>query len=73
MTRILPKITIRRVPDAELSFPVEAPLESRSALFAFAAIGLFFAACLLLGIPEPVDCGVDRDAPTLDDGCGVAP
>ena len=73
MMRILPKITVRAVRDAEISSPIEAPLKSRSALFAFAAIGLFFAACLLLGIPEPVDCGVDRDAPTLDAGCGVTP
>lgn len=73
MTRILPKIIVRRVPDAEMSFPAEAPLKTRSASFAFAAIGLFFAACLILGTPEPVDCGVDRDAPTLDDGCGVTP
>jgi hypothetical protein len=73
MTRVLPKITIRRVPDAELSFPVEAPIEARSVWFVFAAIGLFFAACLVFGAPEPVDCGVDRDAPTLDEGCGVTP
>lgn len=73
MTRILPKIIVRRVPDAELSFPVETPLQSLGAWFAFAAIGWFFAACLMLNIPEPVDCGVDRDAPTLDDGCGVTP
>lgn len=30
---------------------------------------LFFATVLYLNIPEPMDCGVDRDAPTLEEGC----
>lgn len=29
----------------------------------------FFVAVLILNIPEPMDCGVDRDAPTIEEGC----
>lgn len=28
-----------------------------------------FAVAIALNVPEPVECGVDRDAATLDAGC----
>lgn len=70
MTRVLPTITVTRAPKAE-----EPRIDSNAhagpveLLFAV-IISMIFVACLALGAPEPVDCGVDRDAPTLEKGCG---
>lgn len=70
MTRVLPTISVTRAPRAEEpridSNAHQSPLELLFAII----ISLIFVGCLALGAPEPVDCGVDRDAPTLEKGCG---
>lgn len=70
MTRVLPTITVARTPKAEEpridSNAHQGPMELLFAVI----ISLIFVGCLALGAPEPVDCGVDRDAPTLEKGCG---
>lgn len=69
MTRVLPKMRVTRVPPAPEpridGNTHEGPVELLFALL----ISLIFVACLALGAPEPVDCGVDRNAPTLEKGC----
>lgn len=70
MTQVLPKILITRAAKPE---PVafEAVTHSGPVELLFTILmTLIFVACLALGAPEPVDCGVDRDAPTLEKGCG---
>ncbi|MCC5612733.1 hypothetical protein LC612_40105 [Nostoc sp. CHAB 5834] len=70
MTRVLPKIVIPRTAKPEPE-PFEAVTHAGPVELLFAIlISLIFVACLALGAPEPVDCGVDRDAPTLEKGCG---
>lgn len=69
MTRVLPTVTVTRTPKTEEpridSNAHEGPVELLFSIL----ISLIFVACLALGAPEPVDCGVDRDAPTLEKGC----
>lgn len=70
MTRILPPLTIKRGPrPEELRVDNNAHDGLIELLFAF-IMSVIFVVCLALGAPEPVDCGVDRDAPTLEKGCG---
>ena len=69
MTPILPKLMLKRAPKPE---PVqfeplthEGPVEMLFTVIITAMVVL----ALIFGAPEPVDCGVDRDAPTLEKGC----
>lgn len=40
-------------------------------LLGLLAMMTVFVIALLMNVPEPLDCGVDRDAPTLEEGCPV--
>lgn len=67
MNRVQPTVVITKAPQPEAAPESHAPggwLEDVCTL----ALVAMFALCMALGAPEPVDCGVDRDAPTLE-GC----
>lgn len=69
MTLRQPKVVIARAPkpEPEQFEPVthEGPVEHLFAVI----LALMIVVAMALGAPEPVDCGVDRDAPTLEEGC----
>lgn len=76
MTRILPKITIRPAPIEDATDSPEWSMRDGwegfiEGLCMIALIAMIVVS-MALGAPEPIDCGVDRNAPTLEKGCGDA-
>jgi hypothetical protein len=67
MSRVLPTLVITKAPQPEIPPESYAPGGWLEVVCTLAIVAMFVIS-MALGAPEPVDCGVDRNAPTLE-GC----